>query len=163
MDPYVEKMINNYSKKKGTDRRDIRPEEIQERCIYSLINEGFKLLEEGIARCPSDIDVVWYVALLPFASSEANIFLIEKRVHGFGWPLYKGGPMFYADLLGLDQIVKQMDKYAQQLPNVPHWKASALLRKIAGMNVSLAEYWKKHHAEPKDESKAATHQEKSKL
>lgn len=68
MDPYVEKMINNYSKKKGTDRRDIRPEEIQERCIYSLINEGFKLLEEGIARCPSDIDVVWYFValLLPF-------------------------------------------------------------------------------------------------
>jgi len=122
VDPEVEQILLHYSKKKRVQRRDIPQEEILERCLYSLINEGFRLLEEGVARSPSDIDVVW--------------------VYGFGWPLYRGGPMFYADLLGVDQVLAAVDKYAKQHPDIQHWKAAPLLRKVASMGISLADYWK---------------------
>ena len=62
-------------------RREISDEEIVERTLYPMVNEGAKILEEGIAQRASDIDVIW--------------------LYGYGWPIYRGGPMFWADTVGL--------------------------------------------------------------
>jgi 3-hydroxyacyl-CoA dehydrogenase len=72
-------------------RRSISNQEILERCLYPMINEGAKILEEGIAARASDIDTVWI-----------------KR---YGWPVYRGGPMFWADLVGLDVILAKMREF----------------------------------------------------
>ena len=69
--------------KQGVERREISDEEIVERTLYTMVNEGAKILEEGMAQRASDIDVVW--------------------VYGYGWPVYRGGPMFWADTIGLDE------------------------------------------------------------
>lgn len=68
--------------------RNISPEEIVARCFYPLINEGFRCLEEGIAEHPADIDVVW--------------------AHGYSWPRWRGGPMFWADEIGAKTLVREM-------------------------------------------------------
>ena len=72
------------SRREGLERRDISDQEILERLTYPMINEGAKILEEGIAIRPSDIDVIW--------------------AYGYGWPTYRGGPMFYADTVGLGHV-----------------------------------------------------------
>ena len=69
--------------KQGVERRDISDQEIVERTLYTMVNEGAKILEEGMAQRASDIDVVW--------------------VYGYGWPVYRGGPMFWADTEGLQR------------------------------------------------------------
>ena len=71
--------------KQGVTQREITDEEIVERTLYTMVNEGAKILEEGMAQRASDIDVVW--------------------VYGYGWPVYRGGPMFWADTEGLPKIV----------------------------------------------------------
>ena len=83
-DPEVEKIIVEASEKLGIKRRSIGQEEIIERLNYPMINEGAKILEEGIAQRPGDIDVIW--------------------VYGYGWPVWRGGPMHYADQVGLKKI-----------------------------------------------------------
>ena len=89
-DPLVEEIILETSKKNGFDRRRISDEEILQRCLYPMINEGAKILSEGIAQRPSDIDVIW--------------------LYGYGFPRYRGGPMFYADQVGLKEIYDTMSK-----------------------------------------------------
>ena len=79
-DEEVEKLIIEFSEKHQIKRREISKEEILERCLYPMINEGFKILEEGMAIRASDIDIVW--------------------INGYGWPIYEGGPMFYGQLIG---------------------------------------------------------------
>ena len=79
--PAVQQVIEDFAKKQGVERREISDEEIVERTLYTMVNEGAKILEEGIAQRSSDIDVVW--------------------VYGYGWPVYRGGPMFWADTVGL--------------------------------------------------------------
>ena len=86
--PVVEKIILDFAQKKGVNRRKISDEEILERCIYPMINEGAKILEEGKAIRASDIDIVW--------------------INGYGWPVYRGGPMFYGDTIGLDKVLGKM-------------------------------------------------------
>jgi 3-hydroxyacyl-CoA dehydrogenase len=83
--PVVQQIIEDFAAKQGVTRRDISDEEIVERTLYTMVNEGAKILEEGMAQRASDIDVVW--------------------VYGYGWPVYRGGPMFWADTEGLDKIV----------------------------------------------------------
>ena len=83
-DPDVEKIIIDASAKLGITRRSIGQEEIIQRLNYPMINEGAKILEEGIAQRPGDIDVIW--------------------VYGYGWPAWRGGPMFHADQVGLKTI-----------------------------------------------------------
>ena len=115
-DPEVEALVLEFSQKQGIERRQVSDEEIRERCLYPMINEGAKILEESIAIRSSDIDVVW--------------------VNGYGWPVYRGGPMFWADSLGLDKIVTRMDDFQQQ--HGDHWEAAALLRKLAGEGKGFA-------------------------
>ncbi|BBO74496.1 3-hydroxyacyl-CoA dehydrogenase [Desulfosarcina widdelii] len=93
--PEIDHLIVEFSEKQGIVRRKIGDDEILERCIYPMINEGAKILEEKIVHRPSDLDVIW--------------------VKGFGWPLYRGGPMFYADLVGLDKILDRMKAFQEQL------------------------------------------------
>ena len=93
-DPEVAKLIEDKARELGIERRAISDEEITERTLYPMINEGAKILEERIAARPSDIDIVW--------------------TNGYGFPIGKGGPMFWADLEGLKTIVERLD----------HWHAS---------------------------------------
>jgi 3-hydroxyacyl-CoA dehydrogenase len=109
-DPEIEQLIVAYSKEVDVTRRQVSDQEIVERCIYALANEGAKILEEGIALRASDIDMV-YLA-------------------GYGFPLYRGGPMFYADTIGLKNVVAAMAKYAAGR-NGQYWKPAALLAKLA--------------------------------
>ncbi len=88
--PVVEKIIEDFAKKQGVERREISDQEIIERTLYTMVNEGAKILEEGMAQRASDIDVVW--------------------VYGYGWPVYRGGPMFWADSEGLDKIVEGLKR-----------------------------------------------------
>jgi 3-hydroxyacyl-CoA dehydrogenase len=83
--PLVQEIIEDFSKKKGIERREISDEEIVQRTLYTMVNEGAKILEEGMAQRASDVDVVW--------------------IYGYGWPVYRGGPMFWADTEGLQKIV----------------------------------------------------------
>ena len=117
-DPEIEKLIIDVSTELGFERRTIDDAEIVERCMYSLINEGAKILEEGIALRPSDIDIVW--------------------IYGFGFPRYRGGPMFYADTVGVDNVYELMAKlYEQQ----GEWvKPAPLLEKLAKEGKSFKDY-----------------------
>ncbi len=95
-----------------SQRTDISDAEIQQRCLYALINRGAQLLEDGIALRASDIDVVW--------------------ASGYGFPAYRGGPMFYADTLGLSQIVKAFDHFAGSFGNAyGYWTPAPLLTRLA--------------------------------
>jgi 3-hydroxyacyl-CoA dehydrogenase len=109
-DPAVEEIIIAASKKLGVTRRAISKEEILERMIYPMINEGARILEEGIATRPSDIDVVW--------------------VYGYGWPAWRGGPMFYADLVGLKHIRDRLKVYAERSGDAK-LQPAALLERLA--------------------------------
>ena len=84
---HVEKLIRDFAASKGVAQRTISDQEILERCTYPMINEGAKILEEGKAQRASDIDIVW--------------------IYGYGWPVYRGGPMFYADTVGLEKRARQ--------------------------------------------------------
>lgn len=107
--PDMEKLIVDYSDEKFIERRNIDSDEVLERLMYSLINEGAWILEEGIAQRASDIDVIY--------------------VYGYGVPAYLGGPMFYADQIGLDKVYKKICKFAEQDP--ASWKPAPLLKKLA--------------------------------
>ncbi len=109
-DPFIEELIINHSKEAGITRRSITDQEIIERAIYSMINEGAKILEEGIAARPLDIDVVW--------------------LNGYGFPVYLGGPMFYADTVGLKKVYDAILKY-KDLVGAEYWTPAPLLEKLA--------------------------------
>jgi 3-hydroxyacyl-CoA dehydrogenase len=86
--PVAEKAVLDFSAKQGVARRQISDEEIRDRCILAMVNEGAKILEEGKAQRASDIDTVW--------------------INGYGWPTYRGGPMFYADQIGLPKVLARL-------------------------------------------------------
>ena len=111
-DPAVEKMIVDYSKEIGLERRRINDEEIVQRLIFALVNEGAAILEEGVAQRASDIDMV-YLA-------------------GYGFPLHRGGPMLYADEVGLYNVVASMGRFAANPHGAPDfWKPAPLLARLA--------------------------------
>jgi 3-hydroxyacyl-CoA dehydrogenase len=103
--PVVQQIIEDFANKKGVERREISDEEIVERTLYTMVNEGAKILEEHIAQRASDIDVVW--------------------VYGYGWPVYRGGPMFWADSVGLQKIVDGLKRQEERMK--PEFSFSDLL------------------------------------
>jgi len=107
--PVAEKIIRDFMVRAGGTPRTISTEEILERCVYPMINEGAKILEEGIAIRASDIDIVW--------------------INGYGWPVYRGGPMFYADSVGLAGVVAKLRQYLPKLG--PDFSISPLLERLA--------------------------------
>jgi 3-hydroxyacyl-CoA dehydrogenase len=109
-DPDVEKTIASYRNEIGVRARAVADEEIVERCIYALVNEGACILEEGIALRASDIDMVYLT--------------------GYGFPPYRGGPMFYADTVGLDKVLQSIQKFQQGYQGA-QWKPAPLLVKLA--------------------------------
>jgi 3-hydroxyacyl-CoA dehydrogenase len=94
-DPYVLEVAKQEAERLGIKQREISEQEIIERCIYPLINEGALILEEGIAAKSSDIDVIY--------------------VYGYGFPVYRGGPMQYANEIGLDKVLEAMQRYHDEL------------------------------------------------
>jgi 3-hydroxyacyl-CoA dehydrogenase len=109
-DPWVAGLIEEKARDAGTNRRDIEAREIIERTIYPMINEGARILEEGIATRSSDIDIVW--------------------VNGYGFPIGKGGPMHWADQVGLTEIVERLDYWHGKTGEVV-FEPAVLLRRLA--------------------------------
>ena len=93
-DPEVEDLIKTFAQEKQIKTRSIEKEEILQRCLYPMINEGFKILEEGMAIRASDIDIVW--------------------INGYGWPVYEGGPMFYGNQIGFGKILDWLKKMEEE-------------------------------------------------
>ncbi|QUD90066.1 3-hydroxyacyl-CoA dehydrogenase NAD-binding domain-containing protein [Phenylobacterium montanum] len=106
--PVTEKIIKDFIEKSGANPRQISDEEILERCIYPMINEGAKILEEGKAIRASDIDVVWQ--------------------NGYGWPVYRGGPMWWGDHIGLDKVLAKMKEFEAKMGE--QFKPSPLLERL---------------------------------
>lgn len=109
-DPEVAKVIAQCATQAGIEQRRISDQEILERCLYPMINEGAKILAEGIAARPLDIDIIW--------------------INGYGFPAYKGGPMFWADQIGLQKICDAYGKYAKQCGD-HYWQPAPLLAQLA--------------------------------
>jgi 3-hydroxyacyl-CoA dehydrogenase len=103
--PVVQHIIEDFAARQGVERREISDGEIVERTLYTMVNEGAKILEEGIAQRASDVDVVW--------------------VYGYGWPVYRGGPMFWADSVGLQTIVDGLKRQEERMK--PDFSFSKLL------------------------------------
>ena len=98
--------------------------EIVERVMFPLVNEGFKCLEEGIAQSPSDIDVVY--------------------VNGYGWPIWRGGPMFWADHeVGFANLLASLQRFSQQFPETEHYVPSKLLEECVRLDLLVGDYYKK--------------------
>jgi len=114
-DPEVEAIIKKFGEERQVRMRDINKEEILERCLYPMINEGFKILEEGMAIRASDIDIVW--------------------TNGYGWPAYEGGPMFYGNTIGFDKILFWLKKAELELG--PEFKPSAYLEKVVAEEINI--------------------------
>lgn len=117
-DPAVDAIIDEFRQEQGITPRQITDQEILERCMFVMINEGAKILEEGIADRALDIDVVW--------------------IFGYGFPAYRGGPMFWADQLGLETILKAVEKYHSDIGG-DQWKPSALLKRLVAEGKSFAD------------------------
>ena len=109
-DPDVDQILTAYRKEIGAKPRTISDEEIVERLIYALVNEGAHILEEGIALRASDIDMVYLT--------------------GYGFPPFRGGPMFYADTVGLDKVLKSIQSFQQGYQGA-QWQPAPLLVKLA--------------------------------
>jgi 3-hydroxyacyl-CoA dehydrogenase len=111
-DPAVDAMLAAYRKEKGLTPRAIGNEEIVDRCVYALTNEGARILEEGIAARASDIDMVYLT--------------------GYGFPRHRGGPMLHADLAGLPAVSAKLDRFAAAgSGDASFWKPAPLLSRLA--------------------------------
>jgi 3-hydroxyacyl-CoA dehydrogenase len=116
-DPEVEKLIDETLQRLGRKKRVVSDDEILELMMYPMINEGAHILQEGIAARPSDIDVIW--------------------LYGYGWPIYRGGPMFYADQVGLKHIADRLSYYAKET-NDPSLEPAPLLKRLAAEGKTFA-------------------------
>ena len=123
-DPEVEELIRQKAAELGISRREISEEEIIDRLFFPLINEGARILEEGIAQRPGDIDIVY--------------------LYGYGFPVAKGGPMCYADQVGLKKVVERINEFAQTLGS-DYWQPAPLLVKLANEGKTFSD-WAKENA-----------------
>ena len=118
LNPELLALLQAVSREKGIERRALSDDYIVERCILALINEGAKILEEGIAQRSGDIDVIY--------------------LNGFGFPAWRGGPMFYADSLGLDKVLARVREFYQRFG--AWWKPAPLLEKLAAEGRRFADW-----------------------
>ena len=116
-DPEVEEMIRDFAASRGIEPRAVSDQEVLERCLYPMVNEGAKILDEGMAARPGDIDVVW--------------------VKGYGWPLHTGGPMFWADSVGLGRVAESIRGWCRRLGG-SHWELSPRLERLAAEGSTFA-------------------------
>ncbi len=116
-DPEVERIILEQSARLGITRRKISDQEILERLLLPMVNEGARILEERIASRPVDIDVIF--------------------VNGFGWPAWRGGPMFWADSIGLEKVRDKLNHYANMTAD-PNMQPAILIERLASHHGSFA-------------------------
>ena len=115
-DPEVERLIGEIARQEGVTRRQVPDTEILERLLYPMVNEGAKILEEGIAIRASDIDVIW--------------------IYGYAWPVYRGGPMYWADQTGLKVIRDRMLELERRTGD-ERWRPAALLSRLADQSAGF--------------------------
>ena len=106
----VDALIAKFREEQGIQAREVSDQEILERCMYVMVNEGAKILEEGIAARPLDVDVIW--------------------IYGYGFPVYRGGVLFWADSVGVKTIYDKVSQFHKETGN-DVWKPAALLEKLA--------------------------------
>src|SRR5262249_39502973 len=109
-------MGREYAVRAGIKQKPATAEEIVERCVYALVNEGAQLLEEGFALRAVDIDIIY--------------------LNGYGFPAWRGGPMKYADLVGLPKVYEKIREYQKQAPEL--WKPAPLLERLANSGSSFS-------------------------
>jgi len=120
-DPEVTAIIERYRAQNGFTPRKVSDDEIVERCIYALVNEGARIVEEGIAQRSSDVDIVY--------------------LNGYGFPPYRGGPMFYADQTGLPEVARTLRRIASAPgADTAFWKPAPLLARLAQESKTLSEF-----------------------
>jgi 3-hydroxyacyl-CoA dehydrogenase len=117
-DPEVNALLGKWRAESGIPQRQISSEEIVDRCIYTLINEGARILEEGYALRAVDIDIIY--------------------VNGYGFPAYRGGPMWYADTVGLPKVYQRISEFQQQHGEL--WSPAPLLKHLAEAGKTFAEF-----------------------
>ncbi len=117
-DPEVEQLIEACAREAGIARRPITPDEIVDRTIYALVNEGARLLEEGIALRAVDIDIIY--------------------LNGYGFPTYRGGPMWYADTVGLKKVYERICEFEQQ--HGEWWRPAPMLKQLAAEGSTFADF-----------------------
>ena len=120
-DPEVTAIIEKFRAQKGITPRKVGNQEIVERCIYALVNEGSRIVEDGIAQRSSDIDIVY--------------------LNGYGFPAWRGGPMFYADQVGLSEVARSLTAIAAA-PGADRefWTPAPLLKRLAAEGKTFSEY-----------------------
>jgi 3-hydroxyacyl-CoA dehydrogenase len=118
-DPEVQAVIEKEAAALGIERREIGADEIVDRLIYALVNEGFRILEEGIAQRPGDIDIVY--------------------LYGYGFPAWRGGPMHYADSVGLDRVLARIHEFREHLGET-NWTPAPLLERLVADGRSLKDW-----------------------
>jgi 3-hydroxyacyl-CoA dehydrogenase len=118
-DPEALSILKARAESLGIAPRSHDNQEIVERCLYPLLNEGFRILEEGVVIRASDIDVVW--------------------TSGYGFPRYRGGPMFYAETIGLKTLLDGILKY-QKLFGPMHWQPASLLAELVEKGMSISDW-----------------------
>jgi 3-hydroxyacyl-CoA dehydrogenase len=118
-DPEAEEILRTTARRLDIPQRSHGSDEIVQRCLYPLINEGIRILEEGVASRASDVDVVWCA--------------------GYGFPRYRGGPLFYADTIGLKTVYEGMLKY-RDLFGPMHWEPAPLLTRLVGEGRTLRDW-----------------------
>jgi 3-hydroxyacyl-CoA dehydrogenase len=117
-DPLVAELIAKWVAEAGIAQRQIYAVEITERCLYALVNEGARILEEGYALRASDIDIIY--------------------INGYGFPAHRGGPMWYADTVGLKQVSERVSEFQRQHGEI--WQPAPLLKRLAEQGKTFAEF-----------------------
>jgi 3-hydroxyacyl-CoA dehydrogenase len=123
-DPAVDELIRKWVTEAKIPQREISPAEIVDRCIYALVNEGARILEEGYALRASDIDIIY--------------------LNGYGFPAYRGGPMWYADTVGLKQVLARISEFHRQHGEI--WQPAPLLARLAEPGKTFANFGKEEVA-----------------
>jgi 3-hydroxyacyl-CoA dehydrogenase len=123
-DPELDKLIRKWVTEAGIPQREISAAEIVDRCLYALVNEGARILEEGFALRASDIDIIY--------------------LNGYGFPAYRGGPMWYADSVGLKQVQARISEFHRQHGEI--WQPAPLLERLAEQGKTFARFGKEEGA-----------------
>jgi 3-hydroxyacyl-CoA dehydrogenase len=123
-DPVVDDLIRKWVTAAGIPQREISAAEIVDRCLYALVNEGARILEEGFALRASDIDIIY--------------------LSGYGFPAYRGGPMWYADTVGLKKVYARISEFHRQLGEI--WQPAPLLARLAEQGKTFAQFGKEEGA-----------------
>ncbi|XP_029112891.1 peroxisomal bifunctional enzyme isoform X2 [Scleropages formosus] len=121
-DPWLHDFLDQYRRRHGLRPRRIDQQEVLERCLYALANEGFRILEEGVAAGPEDIDTIY--------------------VLGYGWPAHRGGPMYHVAAVGLPAVLSRLEHFRRLHPDVPQLRPSALLRHLVAEGSPPISRWR---------------------